>query len=263
MQLTATILCREASEWMLIFSGYGQDPLSWKEFAHRCQPDFNVMVISLPSGSGIPVVTKPDFCESIRDLMEQHGMKAVTVISYSMGSRFSLVMAECMPERIRMIIMMAPDGILRLTWNRVATNTFIGHWLFRQFVFHETVYLALIGLGYKLGLLTKSLYSFSKWYMRDRAAREKVYDTWMLMRKMQPDLENVNQHQQQYGFAVLAYFGMKDAVIRPQAAKRLRLKIRAANIVMLDKGHQLMDAEMPGMLASAIADLHLMDRRAE
>lgn len=244
MRLTATILCREVSEWLLVFSGYGQHPGAWNELAGRCRSDFNVMVISLPAEPGDPNWTRQTYVDTISAILQEHGIAKATVISYSMGSRFGLLLAEYMPDRIRLLILMAPDGILRFTWNRVATGTLAGHWLFRQFVFREGWYLRLLDFLHSCGLLGQSLYAFSKWYMRDRKARLNVYHTWMNMRHIRPDLHAVHRAKQEAGFPLIAYFGKQDTVIRPFAAKRLQQRIPSATIIMLEKGHQLLDEDM-------------------
>ena len=95
-----------------------------------------------------------------------------------------------------------------------------------------------------MGLMPKSLYTFSKWHMRDATTRMKVYHSWMNLRSLIPNLNIFERLIQKHAFPVVAYFGLQDKIINHACRKQLARKVPSANIILLNKGHMLADAEL-------------------
>ncbi len=244
MNLSYSILTHDAEEWIFAFYGYGQQAEVFLPLAEKIKAKYNLLVVDLPYQNDLPVIEKKQFEFFINELIKKYQVKKITGISYSMGSRFNLVMAECLPEKIEKLILVAPDGIHLRWWNKIATNTSLGHFLFSYFVKSEDVYLNLLSLLYNVKLIPKSMYAFSKWHMRDTECRTKVYHAWMNMKQLIPDLDTLNKVKTEHNFDIIAYFGKEDTIINGTCVKKLATKIPSANIVLLNKGHNLLDIEL-------------------
>jgi poly(3-hydroxyalkanoate) synthetase len=88
------------------------------------------------------------------------------------------------------------------------------------------------------------MYAFSKWHMRDIENRNRVYNIWMNMKLLSPDLKRINQNMRQNNFKMTAYFGEQDHVIRKESIKKLRRTIPTAKVVIINKGHNLLDEHL-------------------
>ncbi len=232
---------QEHKHWIFAFYGFGQQAGVFNNLTAICCDRYGFVVIDLPYETLNSPHTKNAFIEDIHLMMKKYGIEKITGISYSMGSRYNLVLAELIPSCTDKIILVAPDGVQINFWNRVATSTSAGHFLFKYFMTHPSVYLKLLHFLYKVRLLPLPLYAFSKWHVRSHESCHKVYNTWMNMKRMIPDLKEINRHVQQYSIPLIAFFGKDDFVISHKHMRRLKENIPSADIKLVEKGHNLLD----------------------
>ncbi len=242
--LNHQILSRQAKQWVIAFHGYGQQASVFEPLAKMIDTKYNFMVIELPIESYAKAIQKMDFRNYIETLLKEYNIEKMTAISYSMGSRFNLCIAELLPQRLQKIITVAPDGVRMRIWNRFSTNTGLGRLLFRYFVRNKNAYQNLLSILYKIKFMPSSLYAFSKWHMRDTHTRTKVYNAWMNMKNLIPNLKVVEQNIRQYQIPIMAYFGKDDQVIDRACMKKMKKYIPSATIIEMDKGHNLLDKDL-------------------
>jgi len=249
MSFSYSLLSEGGSEWIFAFYGYGQQASVFRPLSAKLEGRYNLLVIDLPYEELPQAISKSSFTSFLQGLIQKYGIQKITGISYSMGSRFNLVMAECLPAIVSKLILVAPDGVRIRLWTKLATKTWIGKKVFQYFVQSENAYLNIVTMLYRLKLMPSSIFAFTKWHMRDKLNRFKVYHSWMNMRKLNPDLKLINQHVLHYHFHLIAYFGKEDKVINQDCLKRLAAKIPSAKIVQLNKGHSLLDKELFEVIA--------------
>ena len=243
MLLTHDILSQESTQWIIAFYGYGQDAAVYKDLGKKLSASYNLLVINLPYDAKECSIEKVHFINYIEELCTQYNIQQFIGLSYSIGSRFNLIIAECLPQRLKQLILIAPDGVQISLWNRFATS-FMGKYLFRLFVKHNNIYMRLLTITYRVHIIDKSMYAFSKWHMRDEMNRQKVYHVWMNTRKLIPNLSIISNQQKKYGFNIIAFFGKHDKIIYASRHLHLRKKIPTAKIMLLNKNHQMLDNEL-------------------
>jgi pimeloyl-ACP methyl ester carboxylesterase len=236
-----SILCQQTEQWIIAFYGYGQNGSVYSPLKKIAGDRYNIVVVDLVYTAGGEEETKLEFVHFMEKLLSELKIKRFIGLSYSMGSRYNLLLAELMPQRLQQLILVAPDGIRRPLWSPFATNTWIGKALFHFFVHHEHAYLNLIRLCYQSGWIPKQVYAFTKWHMRDRACRLKVYTTWMNMRHIVPDLNRISEAQQLHKFDIISFFGKRDSVIGSSVHQKLKKRVPGASVVLLDEGHDLLN----------------------
>lgn len=240
MNHSYSILCQHTEEWIIAFYGYGQNASVFNPLKQIAGNRYSILVIDLPAQNGGHDETEIEFVRFMEQLLARLNINKFTGFSYSMGSRYNLLLAEYLPQRLHQLILVAPDGIRRPLWIPFATNTRIGQALFSFFVKHESAYQHLILLCYKLQFIPKQVYAFTKWHMRDRASRTKVYSAWMNMRHIVPNLDRVSAMQQLHQYKITAFFGKYDRVIGSSVFQTLQKKVPGASVVLLDEGHDLL-----------------------
>lgn len=241
-----------ATHWIFAFYGYGQQKEVFDLMASLCAGKYGFIVFGLPYQKQNQLFSKEDFFAQMQHIIEQFRIEKITGISYSLGSRYNLMLAEYFPEKLKAMFLVAPDGVKINFWNRLATTSIAGQKLFRWLMQHPAAYIKMLTLIYKAGLLPKSLYAFSKWHVRNRDNSMMVYNTWMNMKKMIPDLKHINRQKSKHQFLLYAFFGNQDPVIRTDRMIRLKRMIPTALIIELNKGHNVLDDKLFHHIASLL-----------
>ena len=250
MGFTYKLLHRSTNNWIIAFYGFGQQASVFQPLADKLYDSHSFIVVDLPLQSPDGSISKKSFGEFMQTLVDKYQIKAITTIAYSMGCRFALCLPEFVPLQLEEMILIAPDGIHIRFWNRWATNTRIGHSLFRFFVKSSFAYPTLLTTLRLFRLIPKPLYLFSKWHMRDKASREQVYNAWMNMRDMLPNWDIASDTVKKYFIAISAYFGVHDKVIKQTYARKLYYKFTKVDIVLVDKRHNILDEDVMNDIAT-------------
>ncbi len=244
MPFTYHILSQSTSQWVIAFYGFGQQKEVFNYLAKKLEKKYSFLVVDIPLQDANEDILKEHFLTLLNELIKKFDIKQVIGISYSMGSRYNFAMLEVIPTVMQSAFFIAPDGVKIRYWNHLATHTKLGHALFSYFVHHSSAYLSLIGFLHKVKLLPDQLYAFSKWHMRDEMSRKKVYHVWMNMKNITPNWHLIQKNVKLNQIKVLAYFGNKDQVIKLKYANLFHQKLPSAQIIQLNKGHNLLDEEL-------------------
>ncbi len=239
--LAHTIYGGDKSQWLVAFYGFGQSASAYKPLYELIKETHNVLVIDLPAQDYTDDFYPEDFKQEFLNILENNDIVCFSSVSYSMGSRLNLFLPQYVPEKVLKMVLIAPDGIRINFWNRIAVRTKIGHSLFKFFVRSEHVYLNLLYVLYKVRILNKPLYTFSKWNMRDHTQRKKVYNAWMNMRFMVPRLEQVNKRIQNHQIKLVTYFGKQDAVIPLHIYKKCKRILSSGSHNLVDTDHNMLN----------------------
>lgn len=235
---------KKYSHWVFAFYGFGQQANVFDYLAERCSNICGFIVIDLPYEVYTTSKTKFTFIEEMKLIMQKNQITSITGISYSIGSRYNLVLAELLSPYLKKLILIAPDGVAKNIWNKIATSTIFGHQIFKYLMFHPQTYLVLLKVLNKLFLLPRNLYLFTKLHVRNKETAARVYYCWMNMKYMQPDLQKINLEQQKYSFPIIGIFGKDDFVIKQKSSTILKKEIPAVELKIVEKGHKLLDEEL-------------------
>ena len=239
-------------QWIFAFYGFGQHALVFDYFIQLTKKNYGCIVIDLPYHEACNEKTKEAFADKIKEIIQQNHIEKIIGISYSMGSKYNLVLAEDLAMYIDKIILIAPDGIKINFWAKLATSTIAGNFLFKFLMSHLHIYIKIITILYSSKLLSKTMYSFVKWHVRNKESAMNVYHSWTNMKNIVPDLKAINANQKKYQFDILAYFGKFDEVIHQNIAKKLVKEIPNTKIIELEKTHKLLDDNLFNHIASSL-----------
>lgn len=231
----------QQQKWLIAFYGYGQAPLVYQNLFAKLKDTHNILVIDNPTQDYSEDITPEDFKNYLDKVLRKEQVEKFDSISYSMGSRFNLYLPIYYPTQLNKIILIAPDGIKINFWNRIAVHTWLGQSLFKFFVEKDEVYVGLLSLLYKLRILNKALYAFSKWNMRNKVQRTHVYNAWMNMRCIEPDLKIVRQAIRKHNIKLNSFFGKNDAVIPLKNYKKCKKAFPEGNHILIEGEHDFMN----------------------
>ena len=167
--------------------------------------------------------------------------KRIQLMGYSMGGRICLRLLELYPQQISSMTLVAPDGLHKNPWQKLATQTWAGNKLFRFTMQYPGWMFLLMKLTTKLGLFNKSISRFAHLYLDDAGERQKLYQRWTCMRKFRPAIHRLKQTIVTHRVPVHLFFGKYDRVIVSKHGFRLQKGLEnMITVEELEAGHHLL-----------------------
>lgn len=234
----------EGPEWLFCFHGYGEDAASFDFLPDELGARFTLIAIDLPFHG------RTDWQEGLLFTPQQligliHQIKPADqpmhLLGYSMGGRLALQLLGMIPGEIRKILLVAPDGLHRNPWQKIATQTRIGNRLFHWLMQYPQPMLAPLHLAAKMGFYDRNLLRFIHYYLDDADQRALLYKRWTTLRLFRADTEKLAAVIQQHKIPVTLLFGKYDRVILAKFGYAFRQKAAGCvQVVEIEAGHQLL-----------------------
>lgn len=242
--------CEGAGGQLLIcLHGFGESAAHFRPLTETLGDTYTILALDMPlHGSTIWLENRPfekeDLAAVVQLVLQQQGKERFSLLGYSMGGRLALCLVEMLADRIDLLVMAAADGLKNNPWHLFVTQTTAGNRLFKYSTYHPRLFFILLETWRKLGLLNQSVYKFALNRMNEREKRELVYHVWTNLRHMMPDKKRCKQLLSRYNVLTLLIFGKYDRVIPPVLGARFADGSFPSRIVVLDKGHQLISAQL-------------------
>jgi pimeloyl-ACP methyl ester carboxylesterase len=106
---------RPDGQAVLLLHGFGASLHTWEDWARALEPDFRVVRIDLPGFGLTGADPQRNYTDDravvlLAGLLDALGILRTDVIGSSMGGRIAWRFAAERPERVRKLVLMAPDG---------------------------------------------------------------------------------------------------------------------------------------------------------
>jgi pimeloyl-ACP methyl ester carboxylesterase len=231
---------------VLAFNGYGNESSVFQFLQH---PDFTVLSFDLPyHGNSIgnneeSLLKKCDFEKLAKDLMHEYHTHKIGLVGFSLGARVCICIAELLPDHIRNMVLVAPDGLQPNHFYRFLTATQLGRSLFRGFVRFGDRYIQLFAALHKIGILSRYKYKFAIQYIRTASSRQLLYDIWLSTSQLIPHLHHIKRQISAHHIPVHIMMGQNDKIIPIKNALRFKGRSTYINVHVFERGHNLLDFE--------------------
>lgn len=235
---------------IVCFHGFGRKAEDFEVFQPLLKENQRMVAINLfaHEGSVFPqdrIDNEPLLVSEWKELLEKffkrEHIASFDMIGYSMGGRVAMKTLELVPERVKSLLLIAPDGIKINVMYRFASGTLIGKWLYRKLIHNPKPLFWTTDALHKLKLISDKLHRFAYVHQDTQAKRQLVYDAWMIHKNMFPDLENVARIIRE-GKSFNMVFGKHDSVITPALGKKMSGIIGSdKHYFEIEAGHQLMN----------------------
>ena len=245
---------------LFAFHGYGESAGSFLFLQGSLSADFTVIAIDMPFHG------ETEWKEGL--LFPPHDLLALLeeiaavlpgredgwwLLGYSMGGRVALHLAGMVPERIRWLVLLAPDGLRVNPWYWLATQTFLGNRLFRRTMDHPGWFFFFLRMAHRLRMVNPSVHKFTLQYIDDAQARHLLYIRWSVMRGFTPDLRQTGGAIRKYRTPAHLLFGRYDRIIRWERGERFRRRCSVfCQLTLLSAGHQLLQPKFMEVIVSAL-----------
>jgi pimeloyl-ACP methyl ester carboxylesterase len=100
---------------VVMLHGFGASLLSWADWADALAASHRVIRLDLPGAGLSPPDSTGDYSDAraialVLALMDEAGVDQADLIGHSMGGRIAWRLAAAHPERVRRLVLIAPDG---------------------------------------------------------------------------------------------------------------------------------------------------------
>jgi pimeloyl-ACP methyl ester carboxylesterase len=245
---------------LLCFHGYGESSDSFAFLEEHLGEHLTILAIDLPYHGGTEwhdefYLDPHDLLSILNEIIAGLPCDSAGwwVLGYSMGGRVALQLLQLAPEKIRRMVLLAPDGLQMNPWYWLATQTSAGNRLFRWTMQRPAWLFFLLKTGHLLRLVNPSIYKFTAHYVDDQRVREILYARWTTMRGFRPSLAIAGGFIRQYEIPIELLYGSYDRIIRWERGERFRRANPAfCNLTLLPAGHQLLQAKFLEVIAKAL-----------
>ncbi|THU41780.1 alpha/beta hydrolase [Niastella caeni] len=245
---------------LLCLHGYGESQQTFHFLEKYIPPEYTVFTIDLPFhgktewNEGLRFTTA-DLLEIIETLVVKHNLQTskITLLGYSMGGRVALQLLQAIPGRIEKTILLAPDGLKVNFWYWLATQTCIGKRLFGFTMKHPGWFFSLLQAGNRLKLINQSVLKFTRYYIHDTTVRRQLYERWICMRAIKPDLTFIKKLIRSHQLPVRLLYGQYDRIIRHERGEKFRSGIESfCTLHIIQTGHQVLQEKYANQIIQLI-----------
>ncbi|MGE7773538.1 alpha/beta fold hydrolase [Chitinophaga sp. NPDC101104] len=248
----------DGPDLLICFHGFGESASHFRCMEAGLGNIFTIVALDMPFHGntvwkeGRPM-EKRDLVALTEKILERTGKQTFSLLGYSMGGRLALCIVERLADRIRHLILAAPDGLKNNPWHMFATRTILGNRIFSYNTRNPALFFRLLKLWRRFGLLNESVYKFALHRMDRLDKRQLVYNVWTIMRRMLPRKQMCKRLMAQYGIDTLLVFGRYDRVIPPVIGEWFDDGSFPCKLLVIDKGHQLITESLGFIIRNNIS----------
>jgi pimeloyl-ACP methyl ester carboxylesterase len=242
------------NEVFLCFPGFGRPADDFQFLQSLLKPSHRLICIDLfahgestfPESRIIDSpLEKQEWKEFLEAFLSNLGIEKFGLIGYSMGGRVVLVTIELMYQRIRSVLLIAPDGLKVNPFYKFASGTKLGRRMYQSIIDNPTSIFKFAKWLNKFGLLSDKLHRFVHVHLDTREKRLLVRDAWMIYRKIFPNKNEVVSIYKTEKIKFHMIFGEYDSVIVPRLGKMFATQLGDEKVLhILPMGHRLLGEEL-------------------
>lgn len=233
-------------ELSLCFHGYGEDASVYHFLEKHAGNQYTFYSIDLPFhgktvwNEGLKFT--PDDLRKISEAIVDIGnFDQITLIGFSLGGRMILSLYELMPEKIKRIVLLAPDGLKVNFWYWLSTQTWVGNRLFAFTMKHPGWFFGFLKFLNALRLVNASVFKFVSYYIENKQFRKLLYQRWTSLRKIKPHLDTIKSLIKKQNTPVRLIYGKHDRIILSSIGEKFRKGIEEqATLSVINSGHQVL-----------------------
>jgi len=230
---------------VVCFHGYGEDAEAFEFLTKYDDNQHTFISIDLPFHGQTAwnedlSFTINDLQQIIETIPELKNSRPI-LLGFCLGGRVALSLYQAMAAQIEKIILLAPDGLKINFWYWLSTQTWIGNKLFVFTMKHPGWFFGMLKIFNKVGIVNASILKFVNYYIGDPGARQLLYQRWIVLRKLKPDISIIKSFITKYKTMVRLLYGMHDRIILPVRGKRFKKRIEEqCTLTVIHSGHQVL-----------------------
>ncbi|MEP4533682.1 MAG: alpha/beta fold hydrolase [Cyclobacteriaceae bacterium] len=228
---------------LLTFHGFGQDHSIFSPYFEDLENEYTLYSFDIfyhgKSHRPNRALSKREWEKHIGEFLKENQIDRFSLLSFSLGGRFCIALADFFPSQIDKIIMLAPDGIHKSLWFQLAVSK-AGNLLFRYLMTTQGAFDRLLKLARIFRLASAALIKFSEQELGTDARRAQVYKTWTYFSPLQ-----YSQHEKHEIFKKLQrpphiVLGIRDSILPLEKMEAILSSFEHVEIHKIDAKHNQM-----------------------
>ncbi len=230
-------------ECLLMFHGFGQDNNSFSLLSKILSKQYTAYVFDLffhgqsTWGHGEVPLEKEYWKEMLDEFLKEHQIKNFSMAGFSLGGKFVLASLEAFPEKIRSLILLAPDGIKINFWYTLATYPSLFRRIFKSMIRHPGRFQSIVRWLHDWGLVNNFVLKFASFQMNSAEKRARVYYSWVVFRHLRFDMNHIAELINRYRIPLTLVVGQYDKIIKPKSMELLISKLEDYTFETPEAGH--------------------------
>jgi pimeloyl-ACP methyl ester carboxylesterase len=197
--------------------------------------------------AGMPKIMVKAYLEA---WFQQFGRQRISLMAYSIGANFALLLVEEFGEYINEVILMAPDGLAVYKGFHFLTHQPVGKNLFRWVSKSNWLAPAVLKGLKRVKFIDESLYRIAYNEVDTEKKRLDVYYTLNLIKQLRPDAEKVAEQINEHHIKCQLIFGKQDLLFPLAPAQPFISKLLQPEVHEVNMGHWLVTPELDEYLAN-------------
>lgn len=234
---------------VICFHGYGENATAFSFLEKQAGNDFSFYAFDLPFhgktewNEGLNFHWE-DLLEIISEITKgkfQPSNSKITFLGFSLGGRIALSLYQVIPSQIEKIVLLAPDGLKINFWYWLSTQTWIGNKIFNATMKNPGWFFGFLKLLNKTGIVNASVLKFVKYYIDNAEVRHELYNRWITLRRLRPDLSKIKSLIKQYKTPFRLVYGKHDRIILSKIGEQFQQGIEDyCTVTVIESGHQVL-----------------------
>lgn len=233
-------------EIMLLFHGFGQTGEVFQDWHNALEATHTLYSFDLffhgESDQKEAPVTTNYWGKLIQTFADRQRLGSFHLAGFSLGGRFVSATILSLPERVKSITYIAPDGFYESPWQTLALSF---RSIFKYVMTHPEALIKMADAAEKYRLSSPSLVKFAKRELRDVDNRIRVYRSWVFLKPLIRNHRKVTRTINDHDIKCTLVLGSKDHIIPPgKVIPKFRPAPGALICIIEKRHHEMIDAAL-------------------
>ncbi|MFT4062835.1 MAG: alpha/beta hydrolase [Edaphocola sp.] len=240
---------------IIAFHGFGNDASLFLPIAEKLCNEYTLVSVDIPGHGGTkwlsPYFAKKDLMAVGQGIRNEFSVEKFSLLGYSLGARMALSIVELQADWVDNLVLLAPDGLEKNFWHRMATGNPLGRQLFIDLMRNPKRYQTALAYLRKYNLVDKTRYKFAMNYIENETERKRLMTVWPTTRKIAPAIPIVKWHLEKQQVKTTVFMGKHDRIIPANSGERFIKGLTQARLTVLDCGHAIINETNTPVIATA------------
>jgi pimeloyl-ACP methyl ester carboxylesterase len=196
---------------------------------------------------------KKELATLIEEFCNYEGIGRFSVIGYSMGSHYATVVTEQMAERIDEYIIAAPSSLNPGRLIAFFSKNKTGNKILQKFSLHGKALVGMLKLFRRLRIINDQDYKILYSEIGTAELRFNFYACFVYLRFFETDEQKLLNALNEQNIKSIFIFGKRDKSFPPRIGDKFIPKVKNADIVLLDEGHEMIKKDFVAALTQLLS----------
>jgi pimeloyl-ACP methyl ester carboxylesterase len=249
------------AQLVICFHGYGEKGSYFSFLEKYSEDQFCFVAIDLPFHGETEWNEGLDFkWEDLRDIISaitkeknQISNSKITLLGFSLGGRIALSLYQAIPDKIKKVVLLAPDGLKVNFWYWLSTQTWLGRKFFYFTMQNPRWFFGFLKLLNKTGIVNASVLKFVKYYIDNAEVRHELYNRWVTLRRLRPELSKIKSFIKMNRTNFRLIYGKHDRIILSKRGQQFQKGVKDyCAITVIESGHQVLHEKHAGEIVDQL-----------